>query len=317
MNERVIGMQKWKKTVWLCWCALLLAALCGCAGGEAPAEVSQNDTPSLLVCYDEQGMLIFNTEGKLLLKTGGSGNDEYVEVSFDDNGRGTGFVCQEVVRETVETSDAALSNMPAKETIYTFYDVYGNELKQVDIKMTGDVTLYQSNGSLEDCRFLVYEEGSDVYRILDENGGLLLERQLAEREGLASNYVVMTYNGQLMAVTYDLHDDNWNNWEAHCEVFASDGTELTLAHDYTNMGRQWDEVARWQSNYLVAEYQPAPGVTMIDILNPDGTVLVAELNNIMAFGGGVIVCQQGSTRGAMDMQGNWLYQESLYADLDD
>ena len=73
---------------------------------------------------------------------------------------------------------------------------------------------------------------------------------------------------------------------------------------------------------------PEPGFFILDqtneqnwyrysILRADGTVVLSDLQDLDYQGEGVIQCTRGWTSGLMQLDGTWIYQESLFSDLED
>ena len=56
---------------------------------------------------------------------------------------------------------------------------------------------------------------------------------------------------------------------------------------------------------------------LTDILDQDGNVLLEGLKNAFTVEGGLIPCEKGFYRGLMDMEGNWLYKESIFDTAED
>lgn len=312
-----------KKQRFVCCLLLLLLALVftGCTAG-SPSAQGNTAAEKLLMCYGygSDGTRVFNSEGKLIVKTEPADNADLTLVS-DENGNDVGVVEQR--RILSEENFNKWGNPATDNTIFTFYDTEGNVVRRVDMQAPGDIECITVDGSLTDCRFFAVTQNEDDeltgYTIYDENGAPLVEKAIAvEREGyVAGSYADMRYNGQLMFVNYDARTEDWSNYESHCDVYEIDGTPKTLAQDYYNVYPVWLRDTQQQGLYLDACYDPTPGTTLIDVLNADGSVLIAGLNEVYEWGNDMVFCRIGTEKVLLDMQGNRLYTESVYTQLDD
>ncbi len=70
------------------------------------------------------------------------------------------------------------------------------------------------------------------------------------------------------------------------------------------------------SEYLLASYTVG-NTYLADILDQDGNVLLEGLKSVFTVEGGLISCEKGFYRGLMDMEGNWLYKESIFNTAED
>ena len=153
--------------------------------------------------------------------------------------------------------------------------------------------------------FLVKNE-DDTTTILDKEGNIFLE---LDSECWAS------YNGEYLIVEYYGDIDG----RRPTELYKSDGTKLTLPKDYESISSMYHYEPL---PYLEARYEDRQGNWKTDILDEKGNLLIENLQ-IYTFSdfesdycdGYRILARRGFSQGMMDMEGNWLYEESIFGGL--
>lgn len=311
-----------KKMAYLLGLVLLLGlGLAGCAEDKPAADLgNQAERPALLYYYDG----VITTEGDLLFPPG---ENEY-QILLDKQNR------QRYVLETENHFDPERQNSYGEALLlgctFRIYDVQGGLQKELAVQAEGNVNdtvnfYFAADGSLEKSRILVNRlltEGS--LQVLDCDGNLLLTEQVlqpAEISQWQQGYANLTLADNFMNIVYDLYNYNAysdeNNMQGGNFFYDLSGQPLESAHKYGYFYNVYDEYNNCVSDYYVAAYEGPQGQFLYDVLDSNGQVLISGLNLVEHFSDSVFVVQQGFNRGLMDAQGNWIYQESQFADLED
>ncbi len=300
---------------------VLLLSLSACDkpqvnGGQGGTDVQQ-DAPKLLQFWDGEGYGVINTEGKVIVR-----GYDYDSAQIWSNAAGEQVAVMQREPKMSETETDQWGNPQAESTRFTFFDAWGNEISSVNLDVPGDAEFTYYDGDISTGRFLVHADGEAGYKIFGFDGTLLVERQMRTApDGYSPDYVAgyanMMQNGQLLWVNYDAHNADWSKWSSHADVYKLDGTPVTLAQDYASIWLASDGVTGKTMPYLWTEYGGASGSRLTDLLAADGSVLVDGISQNHAITDGLIYCQRGFERGLMDFHGNWIYQESVFTELDD
>lgn len=153
---------------------------------------------------------------------------------------------------------------------------------------------------------------NDKSLILDMQGNTLLEL-----EGAKNTYVDAT------SAAFIVHYYGDPDHAPLAALYKQDGTKIDLAKHYESISLIFDEITGDDLPYLTAHYEDRQGNWRTDILDEKGTVLIENLRLDFAdfetggFSDGYrILARRGFYQGMMDMNGNWLYKESVFSSLD-
>lgn len=322
-------------------CGAMLFSLTGCAEGDTPTgQPAATQNNQVLICYgydngDYDGVTrVFNSEGKLIAKTGGSRGQNYEDVwtIYDDSNEPAGLA---LINRTYSTEEFEAWGSPVITGVnYNILDLDGNEVCHVTIDNPGDINVMAPKGVTGDIIFFNFisadetEDGVAYYEVYDSMGEPILTEKLTvdsdtvDFENTDNNFAYADYNGELLIINHDVWDEFWANNYRKCYVFAKQYgantfTAKQLDKDYYDIHRVYNNNGGGSLAYWQAQYYPTPGTPMYDILNPDGTIAIEGLNSILNSGGGMIFGKIGNELVLLDMQGNRLYTESAYNSLDD
>ena len=294
---------------------LILLALCGCSQGTPADNREQTATqpaPRLIINYLGDFRSIINEDGLLIAK---SAADTEAYVLNGDDGKQAGVIKLQYDREYIPNDWRYLTH----NTVVTFYDAWGNQLNHIDFQREGEISFDYCGGDLSTGLFLAIQQDYSGYQVLKYDGTLLLDKQIELDEGMACNSIYMEQNGTIILVTYNQHDEDWNNWRTYTDVWDMQGNPVELARDYNNIYAAYDDsdVHYGRLPYFIGWYNGPQNVTLYDVLNVDGSVMVEGLNDYRGINGDLIICRKGFEQGLMDFNGNWIYKESLFAELED
>lgn len=294
----------------------LCFGLAGCAKDEPSANLDeQADAPVLLYYYNG----IITADGELLFPP----CDKEYRILQDKQNR------QCYVLETEKQID------PKRLTYYgepllvgcTFhiYDVQGRLQKELSVQAEGSVDeavsfYFAPDGTLEKSRILLNSLLTDGrLQILDCDGNVLLNEQIVPQEELAkwqNGYAHLEVAENFIRVFYDLYSND-GDMKNGGQFYDLNGQPLEMAQDYNYTYNMYDKYNGCVSGYYVASYVGPQGQDVYDVLNSNGQVVISGLTFVGNFSNGYLVVQQGFSRGLMDVQGNWVYQESQFTELED
>ncbi len=290
----------------------LCLVLAGCAENE---PVSQAQAPFLLNYYNG----IITSEGKLIFPPG---ENEY-NILLDKQNR------QCYVLETekqLDLENRTSYNYPLLEgCIFRIYDLQGQLQKEIAVQAKGNVDdtvgfYFAADSDLAKSRILVNTILTDgKLQILDCDGNSLLQEQIlspAELNHWQNGYAYMNVTDNFINVVYDLYSND-GDMKNGSLFYDKNGKRLEMPQDYNYIYNIYDEYNSRVSGYYVADYEGTQGQSLYDVLDGDGQVIIAGLSSVDHYADGYFVVQQGFSRGLMDVQGNWIYQESQFVDLED
>jgi hypothetical protein len=166
--------------------------------------------------------------------------------------------------------------------------------------------------------FLAYQRNENpAYQVYDMDKNLLVSQNIELGDGEDFNWVYVTVAPGWFAVNYSTYDSTQTNWQEHYDFYDRTGAPLTTAHDYTSIWSIYSETDYGDSGYYNASYNGGADTQLVDLLDGDGNVVISGLNAIYSFDSDLIVCQKGFERGLMDLNGKWVYSESVFNSLDD
>ncbi len=297
-----------------CFPALLvLLCLGGCSETKQAQSINDDDKTPLLLSY---GNGIINSEGQIIFPSDSS-NCAY-QIWQDCEGRQL-----YVLAEERTYSDTLLDGYNEPLVIAKKFTVYENPgwriLKQV--QAPGNQTDCQIflDGNLDKSLVMVnLLKNEHKYQLLDMDGGLLVEKQLEPYAEVGQAYTSLCLADDFLAVNYYIYDLDYN-CTSGVDVYDWQGQPLALARDYEYIWRQsyWFSGDFFETKYYCATYQVTPDKGLCDILDSQGQVLLSGLRDVNCVGSGLFLVEDGFSRGLMNEKGEWLYQESIFAELED
>lgn len=309
-----------RKMLWLSL-GLLVLVLAGCTAEDSP-KAGQNaenqNTPGVQVLYYFDNVI--TRDGKVLFEP--QENTDYIIL--------TGRQGQQYyILETVETYDAEKRtryNEPVLTSCtYRIYDLQGQLLHDLTVSAEGDENnvvryTFPPDGNLEHFLVIVNQVlVNGTFQILDMEGNVLVEEQVIAPDDVAKwqdGYAWLEQFGNFIQVRCSLYDKDYDTQDI---TFFYDmaGQPLELARDYIYVYNIYDEFSNESSDYYGGYYENAQGQSMVDLLDKDGQVLVSGLNEISRYADGLFVAVRGFGQGLMDVQGSWLYQESVFKEFEE
>ena len=152
--------------------------------------------------------------------------------------------------------------------------------------------------NIESTIFVSYGSSGDL---ISTDGELLLSVH-ADDYGYES--------GRVSKVSDDILSISPENW-------SEPGLTLLYKDGHTVDFEKYSYISPlYGSEYLSASYMVG-NTYLTDILDQDGNVLLEGLKNAFTVEGGLIPCEKGFYRGLMDMEGNWLYKDSIFDTAED
>lgn len=295
--------------------AVTLCALCGCSQDVPADDSGQTATqpaPRLInyAVNDYYGVI---NENGLIIAQGSA--DTSVHMLTDDNGNQHGVAKWQYDREHIPNDWRYLTH----NTVVTIYDAWGNQLNHIDFQREGNISFDYIGGDLSSGLFMVTANDCSSYQILNFDGSLLLEKQIELPEDMLCESAYMSQNGTIILVSYNMHDADWNNWTSKTDAWDMQGNPVTLPKDYNDIFMPYADSSGGYGRlpYFMASYTGPQGVRLSDLLDVDGSIMIEGINEHWSITDGYIVCRKGFEQGLMDFNGNWVYKESLFTELED
>lgn len=294
---------------------LTLPLLVGCQSADTP-DVSigkTTQTPHLLYYYTDNGDGLINTEGRMILPPDGSTNIVY----YDTEGKQQLYIMQQTrIYDPERTNNwgEPLTN----GSIITFYSTTGEVLHTLDLSEYGDITYYD-RGSIDNSLLLCDNMTNDgTLKILKTDGTLILNRDLNLNVD-TYGYCNLVSGDTWLALEYNYYDADYSSMiESGFEFYDMQGQPLTMDRNYHAVWEITEDGLYYrQPHYFQAFYETSQGVSLCDVLDRNGNVILQNLSDVSAYYDNCFVCTRGNERGLMDITGKWLYSESLFNELDD
>ncbi len=283
-----------------------LSMIRGIDGGSASTDLSLPGMFRISI-YDEES----ETASDFVYdpKTGKDYNDIY-EVCGKNLilQAGTGETAYQVVNvstgETVEETDKQ-------------YTVYTDQIK-VWCAPEDEGGFYIDAPCYSAPRWIDYVNQTDYTRGIGETGWLVSydsgRGDLLSADGemiLSVNPADYGYeSGRVGYLTDDILEVTPEDW-------GTPGLTLIYENGHAvDFSRYTDIYPLYGSKYLSAGYQFG-NTYLTDLLDKEGNVVLEGLKNVTAAEETLISCEKGFYRGFMDMEGNWLYKESVFSSAND
>lgn len=174
------------------------------------------------------------------------------------------------------------------------------------------------------------EQGRRRYDILDAQGNVVLGNLImVESHGTAGVFAATQGWGELLPGWLDLSSGRpqWLVEEPEPTVYYTDAADEKLIaamqpeQEYEYIYRIYYEgrLKFYPSPYFAGRRCCANGTVLVDILDEKGSLLISGLKpwGLQYVGDGLFIAERGFERGLMNAQGEWLYQESGFKELED
>ena len=202
-------------------------------------------------------------------------------------------------------------NTASQNVRYTFHDLLTGEVKDLYDANTDDSTLaiYATDGTVQ------------VFDLL--SGALLTDTTLDPVDGQIKATVYPESNGWAWVNQYD--NDNFQ--ETLVQICSPEGVRKTL--DPALLSDTYNYffplISTKEDVYFYGCYNGPGSSWLYDVLDSDGNVVVSGLRSCTSYYGnsanglpeGVFAAVKGFRSGWMDVTGQWLYSESLFASAAD
>ena len=129
-----------------------------------------------------------------------------------------------------------------------------------------------------------------------------------------ANFGEILNNGFIRIMTNSA-DDSYSDMllDSELNVIVPSGV-----YDYIRQVSKWSGGKEYFGNALICEkYQNNNFRSSIDILDPQGNILVEGLNAVYDSGPNRLAVRKGFDMGLMDWQGNWIVKRSIFSELQD
>jgi len=301
--------------------SLVLCLPCLLAGCGENGQVGQEQPQPAKVMYYFHG--IITVDGQPLFTA--ENNKEYQILTGSDGQ-------QYYILETENTYDPEVRNEydePAQTAcIYRVYDLQGELQKELNLSLDGGQygtvqCILPADGDLSKLRIMVNEmKQNGSFRVMDIDGNVLVEEQALaadEMKKWSDSYAWLDVVDGFMQVRCSFYTyEPEYEWLESAYFYDLSGQPLEMAQDYTYLYNIYDNfIGNDNSGYYVAYYENAQGQSLTDILDQNCQVVISGLSEFNGYTNGVFAVQRGFERGLMDTQGNWIYQESVFQEIDD
>ncbi len=299
----------------------MLLALAGCNAGDNPQTGQSGDSAAgVEVLYYFDGVI--SRDGEILFMPGDG--REYLILN-DNTGR------QRYILETEMTYDPKRRteyDEPVQTACaYRFYDLQGALQKELNIQLLGEVNNavnynFPMDGDLNKVRVMVNQVNVDgTFQVLDLDGNVLVSEQVLPPDASDewSDYYVwleMAENFIQVRCSFYKYDPEYDFRET-AYFYDMSGQPLELERQYNYIYNIYDSFTNLLSDYYGGYYENEQGQSMVDLLDKNAGLLVGGLNEIHHSAEGLFVVVRGFERGLMDAQGNWIFKESVFDELED
>lgn len=211
-----------------------------------------------------------------------------------------------------------------ESSVFTLLDNRGNVLSQAEVPGRGQFML-PPDGRPEQALILLNKiRTTGGYQLFDASGSLLQERQMVEPGQVDYVYTFNVEAPGFLALNYNIQKKGQKT-QRWADIYDWRGQPLQLAEDYFQIDKMYEfyymkelrNIKRELANYYEARYQAASGETLVDVLDGQGRVVLSGLTNVSYHGEGIFGVQQGFSQGLMNSRGEWICQETIFADMAD
>lgn len=284
---------------------------------EATADDSYSDNPPRLLSYYSNGnTAILNTAGVAVIPPDDT-IEKYCYQTTDSSG-----TYAVGVQDFYDYSRHDYWNQPlVSGSEFKFYYPTGDLLRTVDLRGRGDVQFIPGQTMDDGVFFCDMLNIDGTLLILRMDGTPITSVDLDIPTGTVINSFTnsLTLGENFVSAYYSCSKD-YNNYTNGFICCTLDGEPVQLAHDYSTIYELYDAADRTQTTtrYFRADYLNSQGIYLFDILDGNANVVISGLNSIDTLYGNHLLCGQGNYYGMMDIQqGNWIFKESVFTDLND
>ncbi len=275
-----------------------------------------SNPPRLINYYSSGGTAILNTAGVAVIPL-----DNIIEKSWYKTADDSGTYAMGL-QDIYDYSRHNYWNRPlVSGGEFKFYSPTGELLQTVDLRGRGDIRFIPGETMDEGVFFCDMLNIDGTLLILRMDGAPITSVDLDIPSGTIINSIThgLTLGDNFVSANYSYSKDysNYANGFICCTL---DGEPIQLAHDYSTIYELYDAADRTHTTarYFRADYQNSQGIYLFDILDGNANVMISGLNSIDTLYGDHLLCSQGNCYGMIDIQqGNWLFRESIFTDLDD
>ncbi len=285
--------------------------------GQTTGQIPPNpaDTPYMMHYYNGNTTAIINTHGTMVIPPD---NVTRKSIYYNADGEQAYAMTTQTIYDYTRQDYWGHPLVSGAE--FRFYDPYGELLQTVDMRGKGQVRFYEG-ATLQEGVFLCdMADINNTLAVLRMDGTPIFTIDLGIPEGqvINSRNIWLNLAGEWLYLSYGYNKD-YEDLADGQYICTLTGEPLTLAQDYDVIHPLYDMDGSGRSNaeYFRAHYINSQGISLVDILDRQGSVILAGLSTLGTYYDGRLICERGSERGLIDMQGNWLYRESIFNALDD
>lgn len=268
--------------------------------------------------YGYNGTGIINTEGQMILPTDDLG--KFMVTGEDGSTQYLYTITNHFDPENINRWGSP--RLTGAE--YDFYTTTGELIQKVDLRNKGEID-FRAGDTPDDCFFLcnTAELGGDLEVIRGDGSTVLtLPLNIPDDNSNINSYAHLTVFDNWLGIDYnctDFTNGSYNTLAHGNAYYTLDGQPMTFTQDYSSIWEIWDfnGYTSEASGYYQASYTNSQGKYLLDILDAADNTVLTGLSMVGSYHDGLLICERGSERGLIDMQGNWLYRESIFNALDD
>ena len=245
---------------------------------------------------------VYNTYGKLIAKNKDmvpDGQDIGLDILGDKYVLATEYFYP-------ENSDWAWRRPQPTACQLTLYDAHGRQLWQQPLTYTGANLVLTPLGK---------------YGLLNYQARLWLEREVKQPYKLGVTDLFLT--DYFVVVKHSEFDEELQTQHDYVTVYDWLGKALPMPREYVYLNNfyVWDwwlyQNLEEQVKFFEAGYKLPNGQWLFDVLDERGRQCLSDLQQVDYLGQSVFAVRKGFSRGLMNEKGEWLYQESIFVDLED
>ncbi len=156
------------------------------------------------------------------------------------------------------------------------------------------------------------EDAQDTISVLDSTGQVLFNftgQSVSVDPAGNDRFIVSDFGGKML-------DDGTYVNQSKAMFVDKEGKPLIDNKKYQYINTLYNSRGE-KEQYYTASYVSSQGLTLYDLLDSNGNVLVSQLKSCYQCDGRRIVGTKGFSSGLMDMKGNWIYETSVFQELED
>ena len=150
------------------------------------------------------------------------------------------------------------------------------------------------------------QEGQMSVTLMDRTGQVLYQK--------TAENIWLSQCGKDRFVVSGYHNDGTNTVYS-CSLIDQTGREVIPIGKYDSIYTVYSDDGAILP-YVFGAFLSSQNNMLINLLDLDGNIIISNLRQYYNYTGGYLVASKGFYVGLMDMQGNWLYKESIFSGLD-